>query len=225
MAALNGFQDDPPELILSENAPRIASHGRHLMAALPRACGYVVGETTNDCGQLGGLAPAGSRFLLVARHNEEMLPFLYRAAHVTAGKVLGHMPLPSDLRTGATNGTFTATDVRIAEEHFGTLEHRELLASGRGGPNRGRSQPNTIAGERSERSRKPLFVAPDAGNAPTAVNQSSDAAHLKRFGMACRVGALDRSGRAIPIFICLSQAGKLIRAKRRAPDDLIDPML
>jgi site-specific DNA-cytosine methylase len=53
---LKAFQDDPPELILFENAPRIASRGRHLLdeiIGLLRACDRAVAETTHDCGQLG----------------------------------------------------------------------------------------------------------------------------------------------------------------------------
>jgi site-specific DNA-cytosine methylase len=55
--ALEAFQDDPPEMVLFDNVPRIASRGRHLLdeiIALLRAYGYAVAETTHDCGQLGG---------------------------------------------------------------------------------------------------------------------------------------------------------------------------
>jgi site-specific DNA-cytosine methylase len=56
---LEAFQDDPPELILFENVPRIARRGRALLdriVALLRHYGYAVAETTHDCGELGGLA-------------------------------------------------------------------------------------------------------------------------------------------------------------------------
>ena len=56
---LDAFQDDPPDLVLFENVPRIASRGRALLdriSALLRHHGYAVAETTHDCGELGGLA-------------------------------------------------------------------------------------------------------------------------------------------------------------------------
>jgi site-specific DNA-cytosine methylase len=56
---LEAFQDDPPELIIFENVPRIARRGRALLdriGALLRHYGYAVAETTHDCGELGGLA-------------------------------------------------------------------------------------------------------------------------------------------------------------------------
>ena len=103
---LEAFQDDPPELILFENVPRIASRGRHLLdeiSALLRAYGYAVAETTHNCGQLGGLAQSRKRFLLVARHQEKVPPFLYEPPKRTlraVGDLLGRMPLPGDLRAG-----------------------------------------------------------------------------------------------------------------------------
>lgn len=97
---LEAWSDDPPELILFENVPRIASRGRHLLdqiGALLRHYGYAVAETTHDCGELGGLAQSRKRFLLVARHREKVPPFLYHPAKRTlraVGDVLGRMPLP-----------------------------------------------------------------------------------------------------------------------------------
>jgi site-specific DNA-cytosine methylase len=72
---LEAFQDDPPELILFENVPRIARRGRALLdriVALLRHYGYAVAETTHDCGELGGLAQTRKRFLLVARHQKKV---------------------------------------------------------------------------------------------------------------------------------------------------------
>lgn len=104
--ALEAYRNDPVELILFENVPRIASRGRALLdriTALLRAYGYAVAETTHDCGELGGLAQSRKRFLLVARHMERVPPFLYepprRALH-GVGDVLGRMPLPGDPRSG-----------------------------------------------------------------------------------------------------------------------------
>jgi site-specific DNA-cytosine methylase len=56
---LEAWKNDPPELIVFENVPRIANRGRFLLdqiVALLRAYGYAVAETTHDCGELGALA-------------------------------------------------------------------------------------------------------------------------------------------------------------------------
>lgn len=71
---LEAWKDDPVELILFENVPRIATRGRHLLdqiTGLLRSYGYAVAETTHDCGEIGGLAQSRKRFLLVARHVEK----------------------------------------------------------------------------------------------------------------------------------------------------------
>lgn len=100
--ALEAFKDDPVELLIFENVPRIASRGRHLLdqiTQLLRAYGYAVAETTHDCGEIGGLAQSRRRFLLVARHEEKVPPFLYEPPKKTlrsVGQVLGAMPLPGD---------------------------------------------------------------------------------------------------------------------------------
>ena len=103
---LEAWADDPPELVLFENVPRIATRGRHLLdqiTGLLRSYGYAVAETTHDCGRLGGLAQSRKRFLLVARHTEKVPPFLYQP-HVrplrSVGEVLERMPLPGDLSAG-----------------------------------------------------------------------------------------------------------------------------
>jgi site-specific DNA-cytosine methylase len=97
---LEAFADEPPELIVFENVPRIANRGRHLLEQigdLLRAYGYAVAETTHDCGELGGLAQSRKRFLLVARHVEKVPPFLYepdKKRLQAVGTVLDRMPLP-----------------------------------------------------------------------------------------------------------------------------------
>jgi site-specific DNA-cytosine methylase len=99
---LEAFADNPPELIIFENVPRIASRGRHLLdqiTGLLRANGYAVAETTHDCGELAGLAQSRKRFLLVARHAAKVPAFLYepqRRPLAAVGTVLGRMPLPGD---------------------------------------------------------------------------------------------------------------------------------
>src|SRR5438105_3114284 len=103
---LEAWGDDPPELVLFENVPRLASRGRLLLdqiVALLQRYGYATAETTHDCGELGGLAQSRKRFLLVARHMEKVPPFLYeppKKALRAVGDVLGRMLLPGDLRAG-----------------------------------------------------------------------------------------------------------------------------
>jgi len=103
---LEAWKNDPPELIVFENVPRIANRGRYLLdqiVALLRAYGYAVAETTHDCGELGNLAQSRKRFLLMARHMEKVPPFLYEPEQRSlraVGDILGRMPLPGDLRAG-----------------------------------------------------------------------------------------------------------------------------
>jgi site-specific DNA-cytosine methylase len=103
---LEAWRDDPPELVIFENVPRIATRGRHLLdqiVALLRAYGYAVAETTHDCGEIGALAQSRKRFLLVARHAEKVPAFLYQPDSKplrAVGDVLGRMLLPGDLRAG-----------------------------------------------------------------------------------------------------------------------------
>jgi len=103
---LEAFAEDPPEFVLFENVPRIATRGRHLLdqiTDLLRAYGYAVAETTHDCGELGGLAESRKRFLLVARHAEKVPPFLYepdKKRLQAVGTVLGRMPMPGDSAGG-----------------------------------------------------------------------------------------------------------------------------
>ena len=99
---LEAWADDPPELILFENVPRITTRGRWLLdqiGELLRVYGYNVAETTHDCGELGGLAQSRKRFLLVARHATKVPPFLYEPPKrplKPVGEVIGKLPLPGD---------------------------------------------------------------------------------------------------------------------------------
>lgn len=99
---LEAFADEPPELIVFENVPRIANRGRHLLdqiGDLLRHYGYAVAETTHDCGEIGGLAQSRKRFLLVARHVAKVAQFLYepdKKRLQAVGAVLDRMPLPGD---------------------------------------------------------------------------------------------------------------------------------
>jgi site-specific DNA-cytosine methylase len=103
---LEAFKDDPVSLYVFENVPRIQNRGRHLLdeiCALFRAYGYVVAETTHDCGKLGGLGQSRKRFLLVARHEKKVPPFLYEPPQKRlrgVGEILERLPLPGDERGG-----------------------------------------------------------------------------------------------------------------------------
>ena len=100
------WADDPVDLIVFENVPRLATRGRHLLDQINQVLqryGYAVAETTHDCGELGGLAQSRKRFLLVARHAEKVPPFLYepeRKRLRAVGDVLGRMPFPGDADAG-----------------------------------------------------------------------------------------------------------------------------
>jgi site-specific DNA-cytosine methylase len=99
---LEAWKDNPPELVVFENVPRIATRGRKLLdqiVALLRSYGYAVAESTHDCGVIGGLAQSRKRFLLVARHIEKVPNFLYEPPKRPlrgVGEILGRMPLPGD---------------------------------------------------------------------------------------------------------------------------------
>lgn len=103
---LEAYKDDPPEMLLFENVPRIATRGRPLLdqiESLLSAYGYASAETTHDCGELGNLAQSRKRFLLVARHAEKVPPFLYEPPKRplrAVGDVLGKMKLPGDPLAG-----------------------------------------------------------------------------------------------------------------------------
>lgn len=103
---LEAWSDDPPELVIFENVPRIATRGRALLDqinALLRSYGYAVAETFHDCGEIGALAQSRKRFLLVARHVAKVPPFLYeppKRSLRAVGEILERLPLPGDLRGG-----------------------------------------------------------------------------------------------------------------------------
>jgi len=100
------WKDDPVELIVFENVPRLATRGRHLLDQIKQILsyyGYAVNETTHDCGVIGGLAQSRKRFLLVARHAAKVPAFLYEPPVRRlqgVGTVLGRMPLPGAIAGG-----------------------------------------------------------------------------------------------------------------------------
>ncbi|TQV85215.1 DNA cytosine methyltransferase [Exilibacterium tricleocarpae] len=104
---LEAWRDDPPEFVLLENVPRIATRGGPLLDQLEAMLshyGYTVARTTHDCGELGGLAQSRRRFLLVARHAEKVPPFLYEPVTRPlrgVGEVIGKLPVPGTPGAGA----------------------------------------------------------------------------------------------------------------------------
>lgn len=90
----------PPPLIIMENVPRIQSRGREWLDGcedMLRAYGYACRETTHDCGKLGRLAQHRNRFMLVARHMDQVPEFLHEPPKHPVrgvGDVLGELPVP-----------------------------------------------------------------------------------------------------------------------------------
>ncbi len=89
-----------PPLIVLENVPRIMSRGKEWLAECVQmlsAEGYVVHDSTHDCGELGGLAQSRRRYLLVARHRDQVPEFLYKPPTQRirgVGEVLSELPVP-----------------------------------------------------------------------------------------------------------------------------------
>ena len=103
---LEAWADDPVEMIVFENVPRISTRGRWLLdqiIGLLRHHGYAVAETTHDCGEIGNLAQSRKRFLLVARHAAKVPPHLFEPPKGRlrgVGEVLSQLPPPGDLSVG-----------------------------------------------------------------------------------------------------------------------------
>lgn len=99
------WKDDPVELIVFENVPRLATRGRHLLDQIGQILqhfSYAKNETSHDCGRIAkrGMAQSRKRFLLVARHTEKVPVFLYEPPQNRlqgVGTLLGRMPLPGDV--------------------------------------------------------------------------------------------------------------------------------
>ncbi|UKV75194.1 DNA cytosine methyltransferase [Burkholderia vietnamiensis] len=99
------WKDDPVELIVFENVPRLATRGRHLLNQIDQILqhyGYAVNETTHDCGKIAkrGMAQSRKRYLKVARHIAKVPAFLYEPEQNRlqgVGTLLGRMPPPGDV--------------------------------------------------------------------------------------------------------------------------------
>jgi site-specific DNA-cytosine methylase len=103
---LEAWSGDPPELVVFENVPRLATRGRALLdqiTTMLRAYGYATAVTQHDCGAIGGLAQSRKRMLMVARHIEKVPTMLYQPERKplrAVGDILGRMLLPGDQRAG-----------------------------------------------------------------------------------------------------------------------------
>ena len=95
----------PPPLLVFENVPRIQSRGKQWLEILEQmlvAHGYAVHGSSHDCGELGGLAQSRRRFLLVARHREQVPEWLYEPPKRRirgVGEVLSALPVPHPHQT------------------------------------------------------------------------------------------------------------------------------
>lgn len=98
--ALEAWAPRLPKLILLENVPRIQSRGQRWLEqlkALLVSYGYAVHGSSHDCGVLGGLAQHRRRYLLVARHKEQVPEWLYQPLPRRVrgvGEVLSALPVP-----------------------------------------------------------------------------------------------------------------------------------
>ncbi len=103
---LEAFRDAPPAFFLLENVSRIQTRGRqylHDLEGLLRAYGYSVNGFSHCCGEVAGLAQKRSRYLLVARHQERVRPYLFQPKKRplrSVGEVLGQLPMPGPLNGG-----------------------------------------------------------------------------------------------------------------------------
>ena len=126
---LEAWADDPPELIILENVPRITQRSPELIADIKHVLerdDYVTHQSYHDCGQLGGLAQHRKRWLMVARYKPKVRPFLYEPPlHRVrgVGEVIGEMPLPNDIRGGIMH--------RIPELKQITWERLALIPAGK----------------------------------------------------------------------------------------------
>ncbi|MGK8887575.1 DNA cytosine methyltransferase [Burkholderia gladioli] len=102
------WKNDPVELIVFENVPRLATRAGHLLSQIDQLFqhyGYVTADTTHDCGKIAkrGMAQSRKRYLKVARHVAKVPAFLYEPEQNRlqgVGTLLGRMPLPGDPAAG-----------------------------------------------------------------------------------------------------------------------------
>jgi len=95
-----------PKFFLFENVPRISVRGRPMLDQIIQLLGqygYAARETRHNCGEIGRMAESRERFLLIARHVEQVPSYLYEPRKhplQAVGTVLGRMLLPGDPKAG-----------------------------------------------------------------------------------------------------------------------------
>lgn len=100
--ALEAWRHDLPAFVVLENVPRITIRGAGLLRDLRRllqAYGYLLHESTHNCGELGGLGQNRQRYLLVGRNPRKVPVWLYQPLRQrvrSIGEVIGPLPLPGD---------------------------------------------------------------------------------------------------------------------------------
>lgn len=100
------WPDDPPELLIMENVPKIASRGAAHLDLIRRvfeSYGYKVSMERHNCGELGGLSQNRHRYLVVARRAATVPTLLYKPPVRRVGaikEVIGELPPPNDPRGG-----------------------------------------------------------------------------------------------------------------------------
>lgn len=105
MLMCEAWKDDPPEMVIFENVPRIATRGRYLMdqiMGLMRGYGYMGAETDHNCGMIADppLAQSRERHLVPFRFVAKVPALLYEPPKRPlrgVGEVLDRMPLPGDV--------------------------------------------------------------------------------------------------------------------------------
>ena len=98
------------------------------MSALLRSYGYELPETTHDCGRLGGLAQTRKRFLLVARHRQNVPPFLHEPPKRPL-RAVGRQTRPD---AAARRSRESGTDARLASASVANMGKSRLCRGGIG---------------------------------------------------------------------------------------------
>jgi site-specific DNA-cytosine methylase len=126
--------ETPPALVLLENVPGITSRGSdwvRQMKGLLQGYGYAVAETTHCCGELGGLGQRRKRFLMLARHIEQVKSWVRvppKRPLLSIGQVIGALPVPLP---GSSAGGYMHRLPRMSAMNWVRLAYEVI--TGRGG--------------------------------------------------------------------------------------------
>ncbi|TVX85648.1 DNA cytosine methyltransferase [Paenibacillus agilis] len=107
LEACEQYGKSVPAVIQLENVPRITSRGKSLLKQIKQLLvkyGYVVSiRADHNLGEIGGLGQNRVRFLIMARHEEQMPNVIYypeRKPLRSIGDVLESLPTPGDMVAG-----------------------------------------------------------------------------------------------------------------------------